>query len=59
MAVSIQNPADFLDCVVTGDETWASHHTPENKRQSMQWRHTHTLTNSEKNSKSHNQTEKS
>jgi hypothetical protein len=21
MAVSIQNPADFLDCVVTGDET--------------------------------------
>jgi hypothetical protein len=26
---------------VTGDETWVCHHTPENKRQSMQWRHTH------------------
>jgi hypothetical protein len=46
MAVSIQNPADFLDCIVMGDETWVSHHTPENKRQSMQW--CHTLTNSEK-----------
>jgi histone-lysine N-methyltransferase SETMAR len=32
---------DFLDCIVTGDETLVSHHTPENKRQSMQWRHTH------------------
>jgi hypothetical protein len=32
MAVSIQNPADFLDCIATGDETWVSHHTPENKR---------------------------
>jgi hypothetical protein len=27
---------DFLDCIVAGDETWVSHHTPENKRQSMQ-----------------------
>jgi histone-lysine N-methyltransferase SETMAR len=26
---------DFLDCIVTGDETWVSHHTPENKRQSV------------------------
>jgi hypothetical protein len=41
MAASIQNPADFLDCIVMGDETWVSHHTPENKRQSMQWHHTH------------------
>jgi hypothetical protein len=24
---------DFLDCTVTGDETWLSHHTPENKQQ--------------------------
>jgi hypothetical protein len=43
-AVSIQNPADFLDCIVTGDETWVSHHTPEDKPQSMQWRHTHSPT---------------
>jgi hypothetical protein len=41
MAVFIQNPADFLDCIVTGDETWVSRHTPDNKRQSMQLRHTH------------------
>jgi hypothetical protein len=32
MAVLIQNPADFLDCIVTGYETWVSRHTPENKR---------------------------
>jgi hypothetical protein len=44
MAMSIQDPADFLDSIVTGDETWVSHHTPENKRQSMQWRHTHSPT---------------
>jgi hypothetical protein len=31
---------DFLDCIVTGDETMVSHHTPANTRQSMQWRHT-------------------
>jgi hypothetical protein len=35
---------DFLDCIVTGDKTWVSHHTPENKQQSMQWRHTHSPT---------------
>jgi uncharacterized membrane-anchored protein len=46
MAVSIQNATDFLDYIEAGDENWVSHHTPENKRQSMQWRHT--LTNSEK-----------
>jgi hypothetical protein len=32
---------DFLDCIVTGDETWVSNHTPENKQQSMQYCHTH------------------
>jgi len=31
---------EFLDCIVTGDETWVSHSTPETKRQSMEWRHT-------------------
>jgi hypothetical protein len=30
MAVSIQIPADSMDCIMTGDETWVSHHTPEN-----------------------------
>lgn len=31
----------FLDSIVTGDETWVCHYTPESKRQSLQWRHTH------------------
>jgi len=31
---------DFLDSLVTGDETWAHHYTPETKEQSKQWRHT-------------------
>ena len=31
---------DFLSRVVTGDETWVSHATPESKQQSMEWRHT-------------------
>lgn len=30
---------DFLDSIVTGDETWAHHYTPETKQQSKQWRH--------------------
>lgn len=30
----------LLDHIVTGDETWVSHMTPESKRQSMEWRHT-------------------
>lgn len=30
----------FLEKIVTGDETWVSHMTPESKRQSMEWRHT-------------------
>ncbi|KAJ4445799.1 hypothetical protein ANN_12484, partial [Periplaneta americana] len=29
----------FLDQIVTGDETWVSHNTPETKRQSHQWHH--------------------
>jgi hypothetical protein len=31
----------FLDSIVTGNETWVFHHTPESKQQSLQWRHTH------------------
>jgi hypothetical protein len=26
-----------LDCIVTGDESWAFQYGPETKRQSMQW----------------------
>ncbi|GFX92222.1 histone-lysine N-methyltransferase SETMAR [Trichonephila clavipes] len=29
----------FLERIVTGDETWVSHITPESKRQSMEWCH--------------------
>ncbi|GFW79557.1 histone-lysine N-methyltransferase SETMAR [Trichonephila clavipes] len=35
---------DFLSQIVTGDETWVSYDTPESKRQSMEWRHTSSLT---------------
>ena len=31
---------DLLKKIVTGDETWVSHVTPETKRQSSQWMHT-------------------
>jgi hypothetical protein len=37
----IQEGEEFLDSIVTGDETWVFHHTPESKQQSLQWRHTH------------------
>lgn len=29
----------FLQRIVTGDETWVHHYTPETKRASMQWKH--------------------
>jgi histone-lysine N-methyltransferase SETMAR len=31
---------EFLSHIVTGDEIWVSHMTPESKQQSMEWRHT-------------------
>ncbi|GBM89676.1 Histone-lysine N-methyltransferase SETMAR [Araneus ventricosus] len=31
----------MLSRIVTGDETWVSHVTPETKLQSTEWRHTH------------------
>ncbi|KAJ4451734.1 hypothetical protein ANN_03205 [Periplaneta americana] len=31
---------EFLDHIVTGDETLVNHMTPESKQQSMEWRHT-------------------
>jgi len=36
-----QEGDEFLDYIVTGDETWVFHHTPESKQQSLQWHHTH------------------
>ena len=30
---------NFLQQIVTGDETWIHHYEPESKRQSMQWKH--------------------
>jgi hypothetical protein len=35
---------NFLSPVVTGEETWASHATPESKQQSTEWRHTSSTT---------------
>jgi hypothetical protein len=37
-----ENP-DFLNSVVTSDETWLFQYEPETKRQSMQWKTTHSL----------------
>jgi len=34
---------DFLSRIVTGHETWVSYVTPESKRQTMEWRHTTSL----------------
>jgi hypothetical protein len=32
-----QDNPSFLDCIVTGDESWVFKYDPETKRQSMQW----------------------
>jgi hypothetical protein len=32
---------EFLDSIVTGDETWVFHHIPESKKQSLHWCHMH------------------
>jgi hypothetical protein len=31
----------FLSKIVTGDETWVLHYTPESKAESMSWKHPH------------------
>jgi hypothetical protein len=36
-----QEGDEFLDSIVTGDETWVFHDTPESKQQALQWGHTH------------------
>jgi histone-lysine N-methyltransferase SETMAR len=35
-----ENTVDFLDSIVTGDETWCHYVTPETKQQSRLWKHT-------------------
>jgi hypothetical protein len=37
--LSAQEGDEFLDCIVTGDETYGFHHTTESKQQSLQWGH--------------------
>jgi hypothetical protein len=34
---------NFLDQIVTGDETWVSHIIPESKHQFLEWHHSHSL----------------
>ena len=36
-----QEGDEFLDSIVTGDETWVFRHTTESKQQSLQWCHMH------------------
>ena len=31
---------NFLNRIITGDETWIHHYEPETKRQGLQWKHT-------------------
>ena len=33
------DPGDFIEGVVTQDETWVHHFDPESKMQSKQWKH--------------------
>jgi len=40
----IEEGGNLLSRVVTGDETWVSHATPESKQQPMERRHTSSLT---------------
>jgi hypothetical protein len=39
---------EFLDHIITGDETWVSHYAPESKRQSQEWHQAHSLTKTTK-----------
>jgi hypothetical protein len=32
---------EFLNSIVTGEENWGFHHTPESKQQSLKWNHMH------------------
>jgi histone-lysine N-methyltransferase SETMAR len=39
LALYKQDPSNFLARLVTQDETWVHHYSPEQKRQSMEWHH--------------------
>ena len=39
LAMCQENHADFLDRLITQDETWVHYHEPETKVQSKQWKH--------------------
>ena len=54
-----QKGDEFLDLIVTGDETCVYQHTPESKQQSLQWRHTQSPRTKKKNSKLEFQLKKS
>jgi hypothetical protein len=41
----------FVESIVTGDETWVYEFTPKIKRNSMTWKHPHSLITKKKNSK--------
>lgn len=36
----LRNEENFLEHIITGDETWVFYDTPETKRDSMTWKHT-------------------
>jgi hypothetical protein len=36
-----QHGEAFLSRIVTGDETWVLHYTPESKAELMTWKHSH------------------
>ena len=38
------DPGDFINRVVTKDETWVHHFDPESKKQSMRWKHPGSVT---------------
>jgi hypothetical protein len=37
----LERQDDILGCVIIGDETWVYQYDPETKRQSAQWKTTH------------------
>jgi hypothetical protein len=50
---------EFLDHIITGDETWVLHYAPESKRQYQEWHHAHSPTQNHNNSSRHVQLQKS
>lgn len=37
--IDTENSEEFLDSIVTGNETWCHYVIPETKQQSCQWKH--------------------